>query len=361
MLTICLPLGLQAFPRLKSSFQVKENRTLTESPKISFSSISTFSKNAENYFNDNFLLRNFFISLNSIVKFKALKSSSSPKVIIGKNGWLFYNGEAAKDGASISNHLGLLPYGYEDIFKSYKSNLEAKKRYLEKIGISYVFVIAPDKSSIYPEYLPNGYSNSTRKSNTDLLVEYLKKNSTVSILDLRQQLRSMKKNGQPLYYKNDTHWNNLGGYFAYNAISNHLSEKHPSIKPRSIEDFSIQQLKTDTPGGLGEMLALVHYDDLEYILTPNIPYSYSHLSGAENDRYPQIYYKNTKNLPNAIVFRDSFMQAVEPYLSDDFNYVVYLWMQWRTNEDIQRWMAIAKPSVVIEERAERYLLPGVIF
>ncbi len=361
ILIIFLPLGLQAFPRLKSSAQFKEKRILSEKPKISFNSISAFPKSVENYFNDTFLLRNFFINLSSVVKLKTLKSSNSSKVLIGKEGWLFYNGEEAQDGATISNHLGLLPYGYEDIFKSYKSNLEAKQKYLERMGITYLFVISPDKSSIYPEYLPKGYSNTSRKSNTDLLVEYLKTNSTVPVLDLRQPLIAMKNVRQPLYYKNDTHWNNLGAYFAYQAISNHLSKKFPSIKPRRLEDFSIQQLKTDIPGGLGEMIALTEYDDVEYILTPTIPFSYFHRGDADSERNPQIYYKTAGNQPNAIVFRDSFMQAVEPYLSDDFNYIVYLWMQWRTTEDIQQWLATAKPSVVIEERVERYLLPGVIF
>lgn len=361
ILIIFLPLALQSFPQLILAFQVEEKRNLSEKPIFSLNTISTFPERAENYFNDNFLFRNFFINLNSKLRLNIFNSSSSPKVLIGKDGWLFYNGEEANDGATISNHLGLLPYGYDNLFRSYKISLEQKQHFLSKMGIEYLFVIAPDKMSIYPEYLPNGYSNENRKSTTDLLIEYLKNNSNINILDLRNPLIKNKRTDRPLYYKNDTHWNNFGGYFAYKYISSYVSGFYPSIKTRNLDDFSIHKTNIDIAKDLGGMLALNRYDDIEYILTPKTPYSYLHISGAENQRTPQIYFKNASNLPNAIVFRDSFMEAVEPYLSDDFNYIVYLWNQWRTIEDIEWWIEKVKPSFVIEERAERYLLPGVIF
>jgi hypothetical protein len=257
--------------------------------------------------------------------------------------------------------LGLLPFGYAEIFQKYKKELEAQKAYLARKGIRYVFVISPDKWSVYPEFLPKGFTNNGRKTNVDLLVEYLKINARVDIIDLRKVLFDLKRPDQPLFYKNDTHWNALGAYFAYFEIAKYLSNHFQKISPRRIVDFYIEKKSSVEAGDLSTMLSLYNYEDVGYELRPNKPYSAIPVTKGTNIREIYRYKMLGTNLPKALVYGDSFFHYIIPYLSDDFSQISYRESNWegnrRINMDPRLWNI--QPDVVIEERAERYLIPGV--
>ena len=59
--------------------------------------------------------------------------------------------------------------------------------------------------------------------------------------------------------------------------------------------------------------------------------------------------KNPKVQGGAIVFRDSFGNALMPFLGYDFGKVTYLW-QYAVSA---RWIELEKPDVVISEMVER--------
>jgi hypothetical protein len=54
----------------------------------------------------------------------------------------------------------------------------------------------------------------------------------------------------------------------------------------------------------------------------------------------------------AVVFHDSFMRALHPFLSEHFVRVVY---DWRRQPDV-RLIETERPDVVIHEVAERFLM-----
>ena len=55
-----------------------------------------------------------------------------------------------------------------------------------------------------------------------------------------------------------------------------------------------------------------------------------------------------------LVFRDSFFEALEPYFSENFKEVIYLWKDY-DQKNIEELLAVFKPDIVIEERGERRL------
>jgi len=358
-LGIFLPLIWQVFPALNFSQEINEKRELAKWPTFNLESISTYPERFEKFYNDHFGLRNTLIYLNNTVRFKVFNSSGSPNVLIGKDGWLFLNEDQTEEGAPVSNHLGLLPFNYDIVFQTYKNDLEAKSNYLTRRGIRYVFVIAPDKWTVYPEYLPDGFANYTRKKNVDLLVEYLRVNTQVEILDLRTALVNSKQPDQLLYYRNDTHWNKLGAYVAYKEIANSISRYFPEIKPRTIYDFEVTKKTIEKPMGLENMLSLKAHKDTYYELTPRKPYSYVNLTEAAARRGTRQFKRAGASLPRALVFRDSFLSAVIPYLADDFSHSTYIWSNWHSATDIDSLIRTLNPDIVIEEMVERYLVPGI--
>ncbi len=57
------------------------------------------------------------------------------------------------------------------------------------------------------------------------------------------------------------------------------------------------------------------------------------------------------DLPNAVVFRDSFFMGLLPFFAENFNHAVY---RWSFDFD-EKLIDTEKPDLVIYELAERYL------
>lgn len=179
---------------------------------------------SQNYFNNNFLLRSEIINLHALIKYKGLGVSPTDRVLVGKSNWLFLG-----NFGSNLDYIRKKKLFSENELKAWKKLLEKRSNWLEKRGIYYVFVITPNKSSIYPEYLPNNINVNNKYSRLDQLIDYLRENSHVNIIDLRPTLIEAKSKYKT-YYETDTHWNQIGGYLGYYEIVSHLKKEFSSIQ-----------------------------------------------------------------------------------------------------------------------------------
>ena len=89
---ISLPV-LSLFINFTPEQVLNEKRNLAKIPKPSLKTIFFFPKRFETYFNDNFGFRAFLIRCYTYFKINLLKSSQVSKVVIGKDGWLFFAGD----------------------------------------------------------------------------------------------------------------------------------------------------------------------------------------------------------------------------------------------------------------------------
>src|SRR5271157_5883187 len=120
--------SLRMFPDLKS----EENRVLAPRPALKPGTPSTFWKyiqDYQNYFNDNFCFRNRLIQINSFINLKIFGVSPTPlpDVVVGRDGWLFYN--VAHDGSSLEDYYGLAGFTSHQL-SAIKENMAR----LRKIG-----------------------------------------------------------------------------------------------------------------------------------------------------------------------------------------------------------------------------------
>ncbi len=217
------------------NFDLNENRNLTKFPtirnkkgKVKGSLIKKFPKNFDQYYSDNFGLREpilFFAKSSGLQK-----SSMNKRYVLGLNNWLFLTQEN-----SLKNSLGsnlLSKKELKNVYNTLMKNWNLCKRK----NIDYLFVIAPSKYSIYPEYLPKFISDIYKrkknvKTNTDQILEFLKKKApNFPILDLRKALIDVKKKNEDnfIYYKADTHWNGSG-----------IEEGYKELKKVLKNDFQI--------------------------------------------------------------------------------------------------------------------------
>lgn len=152
--------------------------------------------------------------------FKEISSSYPTKIILGKENILFESPYIA-----TFNKLDVITPG------DMEKQVERLKRLQDKLrdrGIIFLFIVTPNKASIYPEYIPDQYilkSNRTIKSNYDNLISLLPKYK-ILYLDGHAYFVSLKEHlDYPLFCKGGTHWSNYAAFLFLQTIIDTLENK----------------------------------------------------------------------------------------------------------------------------------------
>ncbi len=353
IIVIFLPLVVTVFASKTDTSDI-EKRTLAARPelKLNKDSLEKFPSKFEAYYNDHFGFRRTHLVLNNYIKAKMLKSSPVSRVVLGKDNWLYIN-----RARQIEDFQGLRkPKPIQ--LEAWKAHIQHKRDWLEKQGIKYLFMIAPNKQTIYPEHLPYYITKIENKTQLDHLLDYLDGEFSDEILDLRHPLLEAKKKEQ-LYYRCDTHWNQKGAYLAYQNILTRISSFFPNEK--TLAPVPVNETERIYKGlDLARMLGLPKsYQETAPLITLKEACS----KIQEDIDLPQIW--QIKNiLPfaresscaklRAVVFRDSFFVSIVPYLSENFKQVVYVWHPY-DQDTMEQLVEQIKPDIVIEETGEGFV------
>jgi hypothetical protein len=288
--------------------------------------------------------------------YRLFGTSASSKVVIGKQGWLFL-GNINPYFDEIDYYRNLKPFTFGEL-RYWQALLEERRNWLKRRGIEYVFVIAPAKSTIYPEYMPTAVKKINAQSRFDQLIAHMHAYSRLRVLDLRPALWQAKKT-RPTYYATDTHWNDWGGYVAYGEIIRQLQTRFNSIKPRSLRDYEFEQVDFRN-GDLALMLALPDiFREKEWLIRARVPLRARAVLAGELEPPSRIatisqHVCDAGVLPAALVVHDSFAHPLKQFLSEDFSKTVYI-MNWALSfwdKVIER----EKIGIVIDEMVEYSLL-----
>lgn len=330
-----------------------EKRTLAKFPKwpSSVSSAQEFPQMITAYYADHFGLRYWLIKIHSRLKLKA-NNPSTDDVTVGKNGWLF---------------LGSIKYGYERFddpvgdavnrsiytkqrLELFAKNISAMNDWLKQRGVEYVFVIAPNKHTIYFDELPDYLTKINAVSSTDQLVDFLKSTTDVRVLDLRSALLKAKSE-KPLYYKTGTHWNYRGANIAQYEIMKEIETLFPNKITPDLKRLKYNPSRGDT--------ALANWLGRERTKTNNP------MPVFENDckllkkpmhhkpRETHLWTCDDQKL-STVIFRDSYFDALQPYFIRKFKRSTFIWSQLNYPL-LKKYIEKEKPDIVIEEWVERNL------
>jgi alginate O-acetyltransferase complex protein AlgJ len=325
-------------------------RKLAERPIFHFTTrcLRDFPQQFESYFNDHFGYRRWLITWSNRLKVGVLKVSSSPNVLIGRDGWSYFVEPTlalSKAGPFTTEQLEII-----------QETLQLRQQWLAQRGCRYLLFIAPDKQTIYPEHLPPRTIPMPKVSRLDQLVSHLRSHSTVPVLDIREELREAKKREQ-LYFKLDTHWNDRGAFIAYQALGRQLTQWFSNIEPLPRSAF--QETTSVRPCDLALMLGKDTTPAEESLdLTPILPRRAHRVQPPpclEHGCYlhfpPFATEQDDSRLPRAVIFHDSFFLLLSPFIAEHFGRVAFYWDDLFHPEVIER----ENPAVVIQELVERKL------
>lgn len=360
LLTVFLPAGLAILPWKLSSPPLTEKRPLAKRPAIphSIESLTAFPQKFSRFFDDHFPLRTQLIQRYNYLRVKLIKYSDQRNVLMGREGWLFYTRDKM-----LRDFIGKAPLSEEEL-GALRSLLEAKRDWLAARGIAYLFVIPPNKQTIYPEYMPENYARVRGRTRLDQFMDHMRAHSDVTIVDLRPSLLAAKSRFR-LYHRHDTHWNSIGGLVGYGeimrAVERTLARDFENV--RTFQDFRPSH-RTRRGGDLTDMLALnAYFIEDEPILIPNDGFR----SCARKERLQNYLGRDWK--PNEdpiamhcrgadlkmVMFRDSMASRLIPFLSEHFRRSTYV-SKWNYEADIFKAVVEKEqPHIVIDECGERML------
>jgi hypothetical protein len=345
----------------KSENTLHENRKLAPPPNFSTDPIASLPGKLEAYYDDRFGFRSDLVRIHSILLHKYLGASNAD-VVIGKDRWLFY----ARDNI-FTDFFGKAPFS-EDELKRWKEFLEGRRTMLAQNNSRYLFVIAPDKNTIYPEMLPDYIRRHRGRSRLEQLRQYLQAtNSPVDILDLHQALIAAKPQGT-LYFPQDTHWNGRGYFVGYQAMCATLKAWFPEIVPQLLgRDYMIHAEAWG--GGEWSVLGLTE-ENLTYaseFLVPlgtqkarktSVPFPATAIPPIQEPWNAPLYWQgNGKH--SLLMLHDSFMKTGfldrdQVPLAENFARTIVVG-RFLSDYELSRVVDAFHPDVVIEERAERVL------
>ncbi len=286
------------------------------------------------YFEDHFAFRPYFVTADSEIMGKVFGVSNMDTVIDGKNGWLYY-------AATRADYLGedtLSERGAYNVLH----NLSLLQRYVEGSGAKFLFTVAPNKNSLYGEYMPYyaGRKVSDRK-NIELLEPGFEKEG-VLYADL---FAVFEDQTETLYLKRDSHWNQKGAVLAYNTMLDSLGREHDNYE-------TVPSIRTKTEyGDLNRMLypksAVPEWND-RYEKEP----SYQYVSDFKSVEDAGIQTSNEKCQGSLLMFRDSFGNTLLPLMADAYRDGYF---SKSVPYPVEEYMTEYHPDTVIAEKAERNL------
>ena len=351
---ITLPVVKQCFfGEFDTSAQ--EKRFLASPPVFSMGfkgKIRFLPQQIDAWFNDHFGFRALLLSTGAQLKLHYLTASGH--AIVGTEGWFFFKTEAPLFSESLT--AGGL--------EKWKHYLEFRQRWLAARGVKYLFVVAPDKDSIYPEYLPAWAGRPPPELPVDQIIRHLREtHSDVDVLSLREALLDAKKiETRPLYFKQDTHWNTLGAFYGYRAIMQNIAQYFPGLVGKKRDDFRMVISKERGR----DLVFMAGLPDLPIPDCPALEQIVPRASVIEELSIPgftgHARVSQLKSAPGKLrmlTIHDSFTNALQPYYSETFSSVTFMQMGFNRAGDekvFAQTILEQKPDIVIEESIQRYVI-----
>lgn len=252
----------------------------------------------------------------------------STQVLLGKENWLFYKTEV--DGHPLMDYMGTNCYTPEQL-EAIAGNLTKIRDAIEAEGIRFVVVNCPNKEQIYSEYMPQTVVRISDESRADQVAAYLQANTDLEYVYLKDVLLNAKETcDKELYFKTDTHWNQVGAFIGMQAVFEQIYGDS-----RAADSVSFVLAETDFSGDLASIAGVKE----EFAIDNSYVFDKSSVDPMQHRDETILFIGDS--------FSDFFMVIAQAYY--DEVYAV------RTGEFTMEMLKEYNPDIVIWESVERYM------
>lgn len=355
VLALCVPGVGQLLRGDSAAGVVRENRRPPERPGLSLATWRTFPTRFEAWYRDAHAFRRELLELHAGFAWEVLGQSPSPRMVRGKDDWLFNT-----DLFALPVHLGARPFTGVEL-EAWREALEGRRDWLAERGIAYVFVVAPDKTSIYPERLPAriGAGGTTR---LDQLLAYLERTSTVTFVDLRPLLIAEKardREGDHVHYPHGTHWTERGAFAVYRALLPLLGPRFADLPLVPLDGVESEPLDGQGDSWRERLYLTAHIEQHERHLRCTHAESCDQEARAWRTPMEGRIQVDKPHLPRLHLAHDSFAVEVRRWLA---HHTSLLTWRWQLDLDLAQ-IEAERPHAVLQLYGEAILsvtTPGFV-
>ncbi len=340
-----------------------ENRTLAPLPQYSNERLlnSQYFSEWENYISDHMIGRDYLIKSYTLLNMKVLGKKKINNIIIGKEDTLlpFYTEELSNNLKNNLNNLNLMTGNMKELQDHIKAN-----------GGEFYFIGLPGQSSFFRSRYQNYFENKEEYfvQNETRMFNNLEKNN-INYINMNEVFKKEQDNEN--YLKTDHHFSFKVSYRTYVEIINRLkNDLDLNIRnPLSLEELDILTLDKPILGSRNRQLYFLQLTDEKVsIAYPKTPIDYEKYTDGVLD--PRLYYindnenpsyniymggdhkeiiidTNRDELPNLLIFGDSFTNALEPLLYYHFNQTRILDLRHYKEMNLYEYIDLHKPTVVL--------------
>jgi hypothetical protein len=263
-------------------------------------------------------------------------STSPHQVIIGKDGWLYLGDQyentiTAKRRSATSVDI--------ELAEKTKLAMQAWDDWLRKKRVRrFQIMLAPDKETIYPEFLPRW----AQAADNSAINAFLATVGSELYFDTRPALHAARsRHSIPLYFKTDTHWNKFGAWIAFHAFTREIARTEPALQWLSDQQIAVSPVKQVNGGDLAMFLRManvlpdhhvgVRINGKHPIETEQYDFETGQLKFSGGNPFidsPQrpllVKSKYALNKRRVLWLRDSFGTAMAPFMAATFADVVQM-------------------------------------
>ena len=244
------------------------------------------------------------------------------------------------------------------------SRLKDRVDFLAENGCELIYLIVPNPISIYPETAPIRYPKSTADTSRTEQFYAAAREAGATVVALEDLMWAHREDEYKIYNKLDSHWTSYGAYLAYDALMDVLVPDWPALD-LVVPGEDVEFYNEEVNGG--DMLNPYELDNSRIqenatfvkwlVETVDSPYHY--YEGTNRPYYPPVSDRKTvtnklakgKDLPTAMVVRDSFSTHIYSFFNQTFG-EVYWQELWDYNFD-KSWIKECKPDYYIVLVTER--------
>ena len=276
----------------------RENRVLAKMPSLVSSGKlnQKFASEFDRYVDDHFALREYLVTGFNTAEVKLLHDFNGSNAVIGRNEFIYY-------GETVNDYLGIEQLSADEIasIADYLFDLQTS---LQARGVSFAFMTAPNKASVYPENMPSYLKPTDAARNIDMLKAELERKGVNYIDPL--SILTEAKSARPVYYEHDSHWNNYGAMLVYNSIADMFG----------LERFDAETFTSavDRTGDLHNFVYPSTDHKEERIIYPTF-HEYTSKRPINFDRDKLVETNCSVNGLTAVFYHDSFGRSLQPILS----------------------------------------------
>ncbi len=274
-----------------------------------------------------------------------------PNYMYGEQGHIF-----SKSNKYINDrqHLNL----DEKWAQGFADGMAGFEQYARARDIGFVYMLVPDKKTVYSEYFPEKYRVYGNVSRTDQVLSALHQNG-VNVYWSKEEMMAAKEY-MPVNNKlyDAEHWNENGAYAVIEGLYDRIRQFYPQVRPLQREEFTVTQknepylltsrFRIDEAVPLYQLRQSTAVSQKEW-LEKNVFFL-----SKQSDYRTRYVNPQCSEMPKLLVLHDSYLMNKEKFFTEHFSEVTFIHRYNVRNQEVfERYVDLLQPDMIVYENPER--------